>query len=427
MTSVSLQRPYSALRRKVMPWFVVLVAALFFFYEFIQMNMFNVLSSTFQHHFHLNAFAIGMVSAFYFLSDSILLYPVGVLLDKFSSRTLILMGMLMCILGTFLMSIAASAVFLVVARLLAGTAAAFCLLSILRLGAQWFAPEKMGRISGVVITIGMLGGAISQTPLAFLVGHLGWRDALNVVALLGGVIFIIMFFVVRDAPAETNFAPINDDAQRQVIRLWPAFLTIIKNKHNWLIGLYICTMNLPIMLLAGLFGEQYLVNARGFTSAHGATASMMIFIGTIVGSTFFGYATDLMQSRKTPMLYSAMASLMLFVMVLYLPHYSFTAALGLFFALGFITAAQVVGYPVTRECNAPVLVGSALGFVSVIIMGLPGILQPLVGFIMDVSAHGQHFLRIDYTRGLSIMTVGFVISIICAWLLPETYGQSKEI
>ena len=426
MSTACLKRSRSCYSTKVMPWVVVLVASLFFFYEFIQMNMFNVLSSTFEQHFHLNAFAIGMVSAFYFLSDSVLLYPVGVLLDKFSSRVLILVGMLMCIAGTFLMSIADNALFLVVARLLAGIAAAFCLLSILRLAAQWFPAEKMGRISGIVITIGMLGGAISQTPLAILEQHFGWREALAMVSLLGVVIFVVMCFIVKDAPEGQNFSPVEQTVDKSTMGLWTAFLVIIKNPHNWLIGFYICMMNLPIMLLAGLFGEPYMVHARGFSSEHSATISMMIFIGFILGSTFFGYLSDIIKSRKVPMLYSAIASLLLFLVVLYWPNYHLSSALGLFFLLGFITSAQVIGYPATRECNSPLLVGSALGFVSVIIMGLPGVLQPLVGYIMDLGGHMGHLLPSDYTRGLSIMTVGFVISILCAILLPETYGKSKS-
>ena len=427
MSAASLNTSRSLLTKKAMPWVVVPTAALFFFYEFIQMNMFNVLSSTFEQHFHLNTFAIGMVSAFYFLSDSILLYPVGVLLDKFSSRILILIGMLMCICGSFLMAIADNALFLVIARLLAGTAAAFCLLSILRLAAQWFPSSQMGRISGIVITIGMLGGAISQMPLAMLVAHMGWRAALIVVALLGVLIFGSMCFIIKDAPQSQNFAPVVRSADKPTLGLWPAFLNIAKNPHNWLIGFYICTMNLPIMLLAGLFGESYLVHARGFSSADGATISMMIFIGTIAGSTFFGYLTDMLKSRKGPMLYSAIGSLLLFLSILYLPSYHLLAAFGLFFLLGFATAAQIIGYPVTRECNSPALVGSALGFVSVIIMGLPAILQPFVGYLMDFTGHAGHLLASDYTRGLSVMVVGFVISVICAIMLPETYGQSKEI
>src|SRR3990167_902851 len=93
-------------------WLIVVVAALFFFYEFIQMNMFNSLADSFELTFHLTPLQLGLVACFYFLSDSILLYPAGSLLDYFSSKKLMLLGMVMCIVGTVLITLATNAWFL---------------------------------------------------------------------------------------------------------------------------------------------------------------------------------------------------------------------------------------------------------------------------------------------------------------------------
>ncbi|NCX94787.1 MAG: MFS transporter, partial [Gammaproteobacteria bacterium] len=175
---------------------VTLVGSLFFFYEFIQMNMFNSLSESFEETFILSAFQVGLISAFYFLADSILLYPAGFLLDRVSSKKLLILGMVMCILATGLISFAENSWFLVLARVLAGVASAFCLLSILRLASQWFPVEKMGTASGVVVTIGMLGGAVSQTPLVLLIHAQGWREALQLIALLGVFLLLLIVLVV---------------------------------------------------------------------------------------------------------------------------------------------------------------------------------------------------------------------------------------
>ena len=48
-------------------WMVTLTGALFFFYEFIQMNMFNSLSEPLEQTFHLGALQLGIVAAFYFI------------------------------------------------------------------------------------------------------------------------------------------------------------------------------------------------------------------------------------------------------------------------------------------------------------------------------------------------------------------------
>jgi predicted MFS family arabinose efflux permease len=334
--------------------------------------------------------------------------------------------MVLCITGTILISIADNPWFLVLARFLAGSAAAFCLLSILRLAIQWFPAEKMGQVSGTAITIGMIGGAVSQAPLTWLINLVGWRMALRDVAVLGVVFLILIFFWVKDAPPEQAFSEFQTKSHH--LSLWQNFQHIIHNSANWLTAFFIATMNLPIMLLAGLFGTQFMVQSYGFSQIEGSSISMMIFIGTIVGSTLVGWWSDLARSRRRPMLLFAWLSLAIFLFILYGPRCGMWGYIVLFFLLGLTTAAQIIGYPVTRELNPSSLSGSSLGFISVIIMGLPVLLQPLTGYLMGFG-HPDGFLNYnlnDYRRGLVILVIGFVISIVTAWKVQESYGVKVD-
>jgi MFS family permease len=419
-------------QNQILAWLVVLIASMFFFYEFIQMNMFNSLALSFEETFHLSAMQVALVSAFYFLSDSILLYPTGFVLDRFSSRKMIILGMVMCIVGTILIAEASNSWFLVIARFLAGTSSAFCLLSILRLASQWFPSHRMGLVTGVVVTLGMLGGTFSQVPLTILIEAQGWREALKDVAWIGVALLFLMIWLVKDAPEHRRYAALQTDQGQIKIAFWHSLKLLSKNKNNWLVGMYICTMNLPIMILAGLFGSQFMQQAYGFTAIQASTISMMIFVGTIVGSSLFGFLSDYVGSRRAPMLCTAIISLFIFTMIMYGPHLSYLGYVYLFLALGFFTSSQVIGYPVTQESNKTVLVGSAFGFVSVLIMGLPALLQPLTGWLMQLSWNGQMqngaaiYTLTDYQHGLLVLLIGFVISIACVWVLPETYGHKIE-
>ncbi|ODN43610.1 MFS transporter [Piscirickettsia litoralis] len=408
-------------------WAISLVGGLFFFYEFIQMNMFNSLAGSLTTTFHLSAFQIGLVSAFYFLADSILLYPAGVLVDRLSSRRVIIYGMVMCIIGTLLIASASSSWFLVVARFLEGISAAFCLLSILRLASQWLPENRMATASGMIVTIGMLGGAVSQTPLTMMIEQWGWREALYGVALIGVVLLAIVFIVVKDAPVSRQHAKLQINPADKV-GFWQTLAILVKNPHNWLIGLYIALMNLPIMLLGGLFGSHFMQQGHGFSATEAATINMMIFIGTIVGSTVVGFVSDFLRQRRLPMIVSAVISLVIFLVILYAHGLSYSSYIGLFFLLGFFTAAQILGYPAAQASNPGKIVGSALGFVSVIIMTAPTLLQPLTGWLMGLA--GDHkvdgvmqYSLISYQYALQVLVVGFVISIFCAYKLPETYKK----
>ena len=52
-------------------WFVVIIAATFFFYEFIQLNMFNSISTSLMQSFNINAAMLGKLSSFYFIANVI--------------------------------------------------------------------------------------------------------------------------------------------------------------------------------------------------------------------------------------------------------------------------------------------------------------------------------------------------------------------
>ena len=407
------------------PWCICLIASLFFFYEFIQLNMFNALSGSLEQAFHLTILQMGVISAFYFLADSVVLYPIGYLLDCFSCYRLMLLGMVLCVVATFLICLATNPWFLVASRVLSGLAGAFCLLSILRLASGWFPANQMARITGVVVTIGMLGGAVSQAPLSMLIIHQGWKMALFYVGLLGVVILLAMVIWVKDAPQDSH-----GDAPKLMLSwsdFWSTLRQLMCNHNNWLVGIYVCTMNLPLLVISGLFGTAFMVQAHGMSEAQGSTISMMPFIGTIVGSSFWGFYSDFCKKRRQPMVISSLLSIVMLIWILWGNTQGFSMMLLWFFILGFVTAAQVIGYPVAREINPPQQVGSVLGFISVLIMGFPGIFQPLVGWIMGHEpalgqAHGVTLYSLHaYQMGLLPLVVALIVSLLCALCLPETY------
>ena len=176
-------------------WVVCMVASLFFFYEFIQMNMFNAISESLMQAFAINATGLSRMSAFYFVANVIFLFPAGALLDRFSSRAVILTSLLVCIVGTGLFATAYSYNAATFYRFLTGIGSAFCFLSVIRLATRWFHPKQLAFVIGMVVTVAMLGGVVAQKPLSLLVAALGWRNAIFVDAGIGFFILLAIFFI----------------------------------------------------------------------------------------------------------------------------------------------------------------------------------------------------------------------------------------
>lgn len=81
-------------------WVVCLSAGLFFLYEFFQLTIFDVINKPLREEFLLDAAQLSWMSSTYLWANILFLIPAGVMLDRFSTRNIILIAMLVCIIGT---------------------------------------------------------------------------------------------------------------------------------------------------------------------------------------------------------------------------------------------------------------------------------------------------------------------------------------
>lgn len=160
--------------KKTLPWIVCFSAALFFFYEFIQMNMFNAISADLMRDFSLHATELGKLSAYYFYANLLFLPVAGALLDRFSTRLIILSALFLCIIGVAGFATTHSFILACLFRFMSGIGSAFCFLSSIRLASRWFPAKQMALVTGLIVTMAMMGGMVAQTPLTLLTQSLGW-------------------------------------------------------------------------------------------------------------------------------------------------------------------------------------------------------------------------------------------------------------
>lgn len=412
------------------PWLVCLIASLFFFYEFIQMNMFNAISIDLMQQFHLTGETLSSLSAAYFWADVALLFPAGILLDKFSTRKIILSAMGVCVLSTFSFSIAPTFTIAYMAHFASGLGASFCLLSCLMLASRWFPPKRLALITGLIVTMGMAGGTLSQTPMALLAIHLGWRGAVLINSAIGLVFWVVMFIFIQERPSdpEKDYSKINKRPEQ--VPFGKGIRMALGNFQNWAYGLYTSLLNMPLMVIGGLWGSIFLQQMHGMTMAEAATVSSMLFVGTIVGSPVFGLISDLSRHRKLPMIIGAVISLLSMLWLIYMPDFSFWGAMALFWFIGFITSAQIVSYPAITESNSRGITGTALGFASTLIMAGAGFSQQIFGWLMDlrwnhVTESGiAVYTASNYHLAMSMFTIVLVVGMVLSLLVRETHCRN---
>ncbi len=414
-------------------WLVCFMGSLFFFYEFIQMHMFNAINTSLMRDFNLDATALAGLSATYFLASVAFLLPAGIILDRFSTRKVMLVSLSVCIIGTYLFGLVESAELAAVCRFFTGIGSAFCFLSNVRLATRWFPPNRIALVTGLLVTMAMLGGVVAQAPLTYLVEAVGWRKALFIDAGLGVLVFFLIWFFVRDYPSSMHQQAAHDRKAVSELGFFYSLKMAFLNPRNWLCGLYTCLMNLPIFVLGGFMGTMFLTNVHNIGHAASSFVTTMIFVGTIFGSPLVGLLSDRMGMRKPLMVAGALLSLVVVLLMIFMEQVSMPALMLAFLFLGLFTSSQVLSYPVVSESNTRLLTAMCVSCVSLTTLGGGGaLLQPFFGTLLDYHWSGamvdgvRLYSASDYQFAMLLFPIGFVIALATTYFIRETHCKNVE-
>ncbi|MDP3560708.1 MAG: MFS transporter [Legionellaceae bacterium] len=409
-----------ALPKSWLPWCVCFVASLFFFYEFIQGNMFASIADDIMRDFHIQADKMTYLSSVYYVSNVLFLFVAGITLDRFSPKKIILVAMLLCVLSTFVFAYAHSFILALGCRFVTGIGSAFCFLGPIRIASRWFPPKRMAMVTGTIVTIAMTGGMLAQYPLTKLVLYIGWRDSLLTIGWLGIVILAVMFFIIQDRPAQ---APAHTRPHMSI--LTTAKLAYL-NPQTIRAALYGSLMNMAVAVFGAVMGSLYLMQRLHIDKESAALINSMLFLGAIIGGPFMGWCSDKLGLRIAPMKFGVLASLLTVLCILYCP-VSFHLMMVLFFALGFFTATQVISYALVAESSSSSMTATAVSIVSILTQTGYIVYQNIFSLLLLKHGEMQMVNQVpiyslgDYQFAAIILPVGLMLAILALLGLKETH------
>jgi MFS family permease len=409
----------------LLPWVVSFAASLFFFYEFIQGNMFASIADNIMQDFHIQADKMTYLSSIYYVSNVIFLFIAGMLLDRFSTKKTILVAMLLCILSTFLLAYSHSFYLALFCRFITGIGSAFCFLGPIRIASRWFPPQRMALVTGAIVTMAMTGGMLAQYPLTKLVLHIGWRDSLVKVAWLGVAMLLFMLYWIKDRP-DSSPTPVGHK-----IDLLAAAKRAYLNPQTFRAALYTSLMNMAVAVFGAMMGSLYLMQRMGINKEDAAMVNSMLFLGAIIGGPIIGWCSDKLALRVLPMKIGALCSFLVILGILYLP-VSIGLMSVLFFLLGFFTASQVISYALVAESSPPAMTAMAVSIVSILTQGGYIIYQNLFSVLL-VRHGGMHMVNGipvysfgDYQTAAMIIPVGLALALYIIFKLKETNCRQTQ-
>ncbi len=396
--------------KRHMAWIIWVLGCLFYFYEnFLQVSP-SVMSNELMRAFHVTSQTLGVLSGVYFYSYAALQLPCGLLMDFFGPKRILFIATAICAASTIAFGTTTHFSMACIARLMIGFGSAFAAVGTMKLASNWFHAEKFALLTGMMVTIGMLGGICGETPQAFLVDHIGWRQTMTYMGVVGILLAMIIYFVVKDAPENTT-----PKAVKSTLNLKDGLLSMVKNKQLWLVASYGGLIYMCTPVFCGLWGVPYLMLKLNIDKATAANAISLVLVGWAIASPLWGIFTNYIGRRKPALYLSAIGSFIALSIVIYLPISKNMVEL-LLLMFGVFSAAFLPAFSIARDiCEGP-YVATGLSFMNMMNMIGIALAQPLVGYFLDQLWQGQidHDIRIyslqAYQQALSLLPLGLLLA-----------------
>lgn len=411
------------------PYFIWAIGALFYAYEVCLQISPGVMVPELMKAFNVTGVLLGNMAAFYFYSYTFMQIPSGLLLDYYGPRKVMTIALFLCALGSLIFGLAKNLHYAELGRLIIGIGSAFAIIGTFKLISIWFNPRNFAFMAGLTLTVGMTGAVGAGAPLAFAIEQIGWRANMHIFAILGFIIMILTWIYVRDTAFTAQKNP-GTIPEVKSLNLLSALKKVILKLENWTIAIYGGLVFAPTSAFAGLWGVPFIMSAYGVSRPAAGSAISMCFIGWIVGSPLFGKISDHLQRRKVTLLISSIGTLISFYACVYIIS-SYQWVYIWLFLFGFFSSAFLPSFSIIQEINPSETNATAMGYMNTLNMIGGAVLQPLLGWLLDLHWTGQ---MLDGARMYSVsdfqnafkLIVGIIaLSIVFYFFIPETYCRSS--
>jgi len=414
-----------------LPWAVWGLPACFFLYGFFQRVAPSVMHDRLMAEFALTGAAVGNLSALYFYTYASLQIPVGLMVDRFGPRRLLLFGALICAGATLLFAWSGDSGVAHMARALVGFGAGFGFVCALTLAARWLPAERFAQVTGLQMMAGMIGGFLAQAPLAALVEEIGWRQALAGSGLFGLLLAAALWLIVRDFPPGTR--PPSKDPSKGSSLGAPGLLLgillslgrVLRRRQNLVTAILSSAMSAPMLSFAGFWGVAWLMQTKGYDRPEAGAVTSLLLLGWALGSPLAGWLSDRLGRPKAVIQGGGLAALVALTALIHLPALPDPLLLALFPLTGAACGCMSVAFALVRTQTPPGEIGATFGFVNAATTAAGAIFQPLIGWLLDLgwageSAGGARLYSAEAFRdALSVLPVYLLLALGLSTLLQE--------
>lgn len=407
-------------RRRWIGW--ILLTSIFIIGSFHRVST-TVIADELMRAFTTTGAQLGLLHASFFYIYAALQLPAGALIDRAGVSKIAIAGALVMSLGAVIFAVSGTFTIGFLGRAFIGLGSSVIYLTVLRYCANWYRSDEIATMNGLTIAGSGFGALLAATPFAFVVGHLGWRDSIASIGVIGILIAGLIYVIVNDTPRSAGFEPIEGvtaSAGVSLVTLRKNAEAVLRDTGTWLLGLILFFGLGVSFTVLGLWAVPYFVHSYGVTVQQASNYLFIAQIGFLLGPPAFGWLSDRIHQRTY---------LIILATVIFTVSYAVLAATGvpplvvaggLLFLVQLMNGGFALTYIVAKERHPAEASATAMGAINSVGWLGAAVYPAILGAVLDVFWAGETvagarvYTLVGYRAAFAIATVSGLLILGCA-------------
>jgi len=397
-----------------------IIVTLLFFLAYTHRVIPTVIAVDLLREFSISASGLGFMLSGYFYGYVISQPIVGVLTDRIGPRRVLSIFAGIATLGIIISALSPTALWMFVGRFLIGFGSGGDWVPSLKIISLYFKPRRHGFLTGIVSAGGISGGIVATAPYAALVEVLAWRNSFFLLAGITLTLAILVLVFGSSDKSEMNKEKKQQDTLSKTESWLTSLKTCLKMSIFWYVAILLLLMGAVLMTFQGLWAVPFLIDIYSFSRVSASKIIMILSIGFVISSLFFGYLIDKYESLQGIWLITGHAIVSgCFALFAILPDkLSITGLAVVCFLIGFGFGSLVCIFKITPKVFSPHVYATSVGFVNIFSFLGTLIYQPMTGLIMDsFGIENTHYSLEAYRLVFLLLSASIFVSVIVAILV----------
>lgn len=248
-----------------------------------------VISDNLSNELGFNSVQISNIASMALYAYAIMQIPSGLLIDKYGPRVVSSVGIIIASAGSIIFGFIQTPILAYISRIMVGAGTSVILLSMFKIQGNWFRKEEFASATSKFSFIGNLGSVLATFPLVFLNEMIGWRSSFILIGIIGVIVGISIYLVVRNKPEDRGFESINleescAEKYQEKINIIEGLISVFKNKATWYNSVIMFSLVGVSTAFTSLWGVSYITDVYGVSKSVAAFIVSFFTYGFVLGS-----------------------------------------------------------------------------------------------------------------------------------------------